>query len=509
MNSNSLYGKAEQSAGNSYRIACILSLVITSVLLLYRVLLIFSYNGELAGIDNNFVYDVSRSIEGIGPFTHPGLPPYAITLYSPFYFTVCGTIGKVLQVNPDNAISVYQLCRTVSLIADALTCILLYFVLRKRFHLTRELSWLAIAGFACILCKLGYTFSRSDSFLLVFYSALIYVLTSKSPKGIWHLFLLSAFSVGCLLSKQNGIIAPVIVITWHLLLNKRKEAAYYSIFFLVLGAGALFIYRISYPYLFLNTITALQNRLDMAWFYSDIFKRMMDSLWMLPLYFGAILSLRQWFNPAKAEDKCLAAILIIQVLFGLAISLKWGSSVSYFNEGLLLAFIVLFRKLADVQHSVGVSLGRKVVVATVPLLLLFFVHTLTEGYLFFIQHRDNKKMLYTKQVEIRDYLRPKLKGRYVLSLASPNTSFFKTLFYKEMAVPNVDMADCCTIPDQSFDYSFLRQDLTNGKIGFLLTNENDKPSTLWNVTMLPYIKDTVIHGYAIYTFRPEAGNSTQ
>jgi hypothetical protein len=116
-------------------------------------------------------------------------------------------------------------------------------------------------------------------------------------------------------------------------------------------------------------------------------------------------------------------------------------------------------------------------------------------------------MLYQQQKEIRDYLQPKLKGQYVMSLADPNTSFFKTLFYKEMAVPNVDMADCCTIPDQTFDYSSLKQDLTNGKIGYLLTAGNEKPGTIWGVPLVHYKKDTVIHGYAIYSFIPKASDS--
>ena len=507
MNSKFLYGKAAAYTENSYRIAYIFSIVVTSGLFLYRALLLFSYNGELAGIDNNFVYDVSRSIEGIGPYTHPALPPYAITLYSPLYFSICGVIGKLLHINPDNTIGVYQLCRTISLVTDIITCVLLYYILRKRYQLTSELSWLAVAGFACILCKLGYTFSRSDSFLLACYAAVIYVLTSRSPKGMWQLFLLSLFTAGCILSKQNGIIAPVLVIAWLLLLNERRKAVYYTIFFLLVSVTATLIYRINYPYLFLNTVVALQNRLDLAWFYSDIFKRLMDSLWMLPLYFATIFSLRQWLRPGQPDDKCLAAIFVIQIVFSLGISLKWGSSVSYFNESFLLAFIILFRKIAVAIQSSLVSSIRKAVLAILPLLILFFLHTVSEGYLFFLQNRDHKKMLYQQQKDIRDYLQPKLKEQYVLSFAEPNTSFFKTLFYREMAVPNVDMADCCTIPDQTFDYSSLKQDLTNGKIRYLLTVGNEKPGTIWGVSLLHYNKDTVIQGYTIYSFIPGAIDS--
>jgi len=507
MNSRFLYNTASANLNKSYNIARIVAIAVAAALFLYRVLLIFSYNGELAGIDNNFVFDVSRSIEDIGPYTNPAAAPYAITLYSPLYFSVCAVVGKLLHVNPDNAIGVYQLCRTLSLLADIITCILLYRILRKRFETGSELSWLAVACFACILCKLGYTFSRSDSFLLAFYAAVIYVLAGRSPKTTAQIFLLSVFSAGCILSKQNGIIIPVIIFTWLFLSDEKKSALLFFIFFLVISSVAVVIYRMNYPYLFANTITALRNRIDISWFYGNIFKRSMDSLWILPLYFAAVLSVRHWIKPALPEDKSLAAAFLIQILFSLAISLKWGSSISYFNECFFLALVILFRTIAAWEQSNHAAYIKKAISVLLPLVVLFFVHTTAEGYLFFLKNRETKKMLYNQQKEIRDYLRPKLQGRYVINLIDPNTNFFKTLFYKEMAVPNMDMADCCTIPDKTFDYSSLKQDLSNGGIGFLITAETDKPGILWDVSLHHYSKDTVISGYAIYSFKPAMENS--
>jgi hypothetical protein len=393
MNNRFLYNTAAAYLENSFRIARTLSIFLAGGLLVYRLLLIFSYNGELAGIDNNFVFDVSRSIEGTGPYTNPAAAPYAITLYSPLYFSICAIIGKLFHVNPDNAIEVYQLCRTLALVADFITCILLYRILRNRFRVRNELCWLAIACFACILCKLGYTFSRSDSFLLGSYAGVMYVLTGNSRKSMPQVILLSLFSTACILSKQNGIIIPVVVLMWLLLSHEKKTALYYSIIFLVICALAIFAYRASYPYLFANTVTALRNRIDFSWFYSDIFKRSMDSLWMLPLYLAAIFSVRQWIKPSQPGDNWLAAAFVIQMVFGLAISFKWGSSVSYFNECFFLAFIILFRKVAAVERDGNITGVKKTMAVLMPLLLLFFVHTVTEGYLFFCNTGRRRKWL--------------------------------------------------------------------------------------------------------------------
>jgi hypothetical protein len=474
---------------NSPRLIWTTGIVILIGLLLYRVLLIFSYNGEIGGIDNNFVYDVIRGIAGYDIYSNPAAPPYAITLYSPLYLTICTAIGKLVHINPDDPIQVYQLCRTISLIFDIISCFLLYRILKQP-GTGKELSWLYVACFGCILCILGYTFSRSDSLLLSFYSATMYTLARPWRNKILQAALLALFSAGCILSKQNGLIVPVLVTFWLLITKAGKQTLYYIAFYIAITGTALLVYSSAYPYLFSNTVTALQNRIDLSWFYTDIFKRMMNSLWMLPLYIALILAVHNLVRPATTTAKALAVVFIIQTLFSLGTSLKWGSTAGYFNESFLLAFIIIGQS----------SLTRKTIIFSLPLLLLFFIHTVTEGYLFFLQNREKKKAVYEQQKQVRDYLQPKLQGHYVLNLAHPNSDFFKTLFYKEIAVPNMDIVDCCTLPDGTFNYSFLKDDLVNGNIRYILYNYDEKPPEIWGVSLEGFTKETAMNGYVIYRF---------
>lgn len=477
-----------------------MAIAILSGLLIYRVLLVFSYNGEVGGIDNNLVYYVARSINGSAIYTHPASAPYSITLYSPLYINLCSAIGALLHINPDNAIQVYQLCRGVSLVNDIVTIFFLYIILKRRFNVSGELSWLATACFGCILCILGYTFSRPDSLYLSFYAAFIYTITDPTLlKRTMRLLLPALLTACCIFSKQNGIILPVLATSWLLVQGSKKAAAYYLLFFIAIGGAALLLYFTIYPDLASNTISSIRNRIDLRWFYSDIFKRMMNSLWVLPVYFAAAISIKEWIKPSSREERAFAAVFIIQLAFSFLTSLKFGSSAGYFNESFFLAFIILARRSSLHISGTGLSYLKKIIAILLPLIFLFFAHILLQGYLFFIQHRDAKKIRYQQQMEIRDYLRPRINQGYVMNLAEPNENFFKVLFYKEIAVPNTDMVDCCTLPDKTFDYSNLQRDLSDGTIAFLITNEADPVIEIWNIPLSHYSRDTVIHGFAIYS----------
>ena len=491
----------ENYSENSFRFARITGIVILLGLLIYRVLLIFSYSGEIGGIDNNFVYDVTRSIAGNHIYTNPADSPFAITLYSPLYYTICSSIGKAINIDTNEPIYVYQLCRAVSLACDIITCILLYNILKKRFSIAKELSALAVACFACIICLLGYTFSRCDSLLLTFYAATIWVLTNKSPNNRnAQVLLLALFSVLCILSKQNGIIVPILIISWLLIHHEKKRVFYYVIFFTVFSTVIL-VYYFLYSHFFENTVTALRNRIDLPWFYKDIFKRMVNSLWILPLYIAGLLAIKQWIKPASREDRSLAAIFIIQTLFSLAASLKWGSTAGYFNESFLLSFILIARTTSAFNTQPAMSYSRNIIAGLVPLIFLLFINTIAEGYLFFIQNRATRKIAYEQQKEIRNYLQPNLQGQSVLNLANPNSDFFKTLLYKNIVVPNMDMVDCCTLPDQTFDYSRLKEKLKTGQIGYLLTYGNVPPEQIWGISLQDFHKDTTINGHTIYRYQ--------
>jgi hypothetical protein len=488
---------------NSYRLIFLSGILILAGLLLYRILLVFSYNGEIGGIDNNFVYDVLRNIDRGELYTDPSKFPYAITLYAPLFYDLCTGIDKLWHINPDEPIQVYQLCRTVSLACDIMTCITLYGILRRRFSTSKEVSCLFMACFATILCFLGYTFSRCDSLFLAFYALSIYTLTDvrllKSPPLAVFLALLT---VACIFSKQNGILLPVLVTSWLLLHRARKVIVYYVLGFVVFFVVLLFIhiYLLHYTYLAENTVKALNNRFSFLWFSVYILKRMF-ALWPLPLYIAILIVARMLVKPVTATGRSLAIIFIIQLLFGIMTSLKLGSSVGYFNESFFLSFIIIAYWINPSTGRVQVSYTTKIIAWSLIPVFLFFFFTAGQGYLYFLQHREQKKLVYEQQKQVRDWLQPKLAGHYIMNIASPNIDFFKTLFHKEIAVPNLVMVGCCTFPEKNFDYTQLLQDLNNGKIAWIIAPEISNSLDVLDIPQPQFQKDTLMNGFTIYKFR--------
>ena len=498
--SNKIFNKlAHQYTGNIYGIAFFASVLILLCLITFRFFLIFTYNGEIGGIDNNFVYGVIRVMAGYNLYPNPESFPYAVNPYSPLYYNLCSVIGTIFNINIEDPINVYRLCRFVSLVCDVLTCIVFFQTIKKTSGIKKEIAVLATSVLACLLCYLGYTFSRADSLFLLFYILLISILLKKNVNnGNVHVLVLALLSVGCVFSKQNGIIAPVLVVTGLLIDKQSKLIFWYLLFVSVLTTAMLLFYLhiTNYTHLLQHLVFGINNQIDLSWFYVKIFKRLADSLIILLLYAGLILSLKLVLGKAQLLQKKLSLLFIFQTIFSLGLSLKWGSSIGYFNESFLLA-ILLVTYHASNENEMH---NKKFLTFSLPLYILFFIHVCAQGYLFFIQDQEEKEQIYLHQKEIRNYLQPKLSGKYLLDLGNENGNFFKTLFYKESFVPNYDAVSCCTFPRNTFNYSAMLNDLQNGNVKFLIIPEKEFIHEIWGISLDKFKKDTVIYGQSVLRY---------
>ncbi len=485
---------------NIYPVSIWVSVIVLLSLLVFRITLVFSYDAHIYGIENNFVYSIQRLMQGLDLYTDPEQLPYAINMYSPFYFSVSAFIGNIFQLNPDEPIHIFWLSRSVSLICDIITCLFLFRILRRRYNVPVEFSLFTLSIFASIICFWGFTFSRSDSMVLTFYSVFIYFLTSNKIDEKKTLLITALISVACIFSKQNAIVVPILAISWLWIQNKRTAILYYVLYFLIAFSGMILLYRygLNYTYFFDNTVKAIQNRISLPWFYDYIFKRTLNSLWILPFYIALIICLKEWSNKNNNQERAFSVIFFLQLFFSLLISLKIGSSIGYFTESLFLGLIIIARYSVK---NYGPELLRNVLSILLPLIILFSIHTIGQGYLFFIQTKNEKRTSYLKQKEIKEYLQPQLENLYLFNLDNPYTSFFKNIFFKNMAAPNFDIIDLATYQDGTFDYSNLEKDFNNGNIKFLIAAENELVTSIWDISLHHYKKDTVINSFAIYKYQ--------
>src|SRR5688572_30832317 len=130
--SNKIYNKlADHYTGKIYGITFFAAVLILLCLIAFRLMLLFTYNGEIGGIDNNFVYGVIRSLAGYNIYPNPETFPYPVNPYSPLYYNLCSLIGNIFNINIEEPIHVYRLCRSVSFTCDILTCIVFFQTIKK------------------------------------------------------------------------------------------------------------------------------------------------------------------------------------------------------------------------------------------------------------------------------------------------------------------------------------------------------------------------------------------
>ena len=101
MSNKAFNNLADQYTGKIYGIAFFTAVFIILCLIAFRIMLIFTYNGEIGGIDNNFVYAVIRSMAGYNIYPDPEAFPYAVNPYSPLYYNLCSFVGNILNINVD------------------------------------------------------------------------------------------------------------------------------------------------------------------------------------------------------------------------------------------------------------------------------------------------------------------------------------------------------------------------------------------------------------------------
>ncbi len=156
------------------------SCMVLILLLAERFLIIFSFEGHTAGIDNNFDYPVIRSLAGFSMYPNPSAYPYAVNPYAPLFFIVCKWVAEICNVKASDTINIYRVTRTVALLADTATCILFYFAVQRHTK-SRAISAVVAALFFSVLCYLGYTINRADALFLLFYTiTIVFLLISAN-----------------------------------------------------------------------------------------------------------------------------------------------------------------------------------------------------------------------------------------------------------------------------------------------------------------------------------------
>ncbi|MCC6542833.1 MAG: hypothetical protein IT225_11495, partial [Flavobacteriales bacterium] len=83
--------------------------------------LLLQHRTELGGVEHNVIHGIQKVMLGQTLYEDPERPPFDVIQYTPGYYVLCASIGKVIGLEGDDARSIFLLSRTVSLLLWVLT----------------------------------------------------------------------------------------------------------------------------------------------------------------------------------------------------------------------------------------------------------------------------------------------------------------------------------------------------------------------------------------------------
>lgn len=483
-----------------YTCAITLAIIFTE-----RLFIIFSYEPHIAGIDNNFDYPIIRALAGLPIYPNPEDYPFAVNPYAPLFFIVCKWIALWLHISPTDTLSVYWVSRSVCLLADIGTCLVLLKIIRRYAKADYATTLICISLFFTIVSFLGYSSNRSDSFFLFFYSCtLLALLRPSGNQTILTALLPAILTTFCIFSKQNGISLLLIVPAWFITGKNYRSLILFLLFsaFLLTGMFLYFEYIYTDQFFSRHIISAFKNKIDPRWFYVYIFKLIAISYLTLPLTVSLIIALKSVAENTHLVLKRLGIFCILQFLISTAFCFKWGSALGYYNESFLLSFIIIAYFLTTITSRSQKSIINATGIYIYPALCILFLHMIAQLFFFFLNSNTKAKEKYYEQVQIGNYIKRSIgtEDKYVLDLSGADFNFFKNILFKECAAPNIDAVDCCTLPGNIFNYSSLLNGLQNGKIMFIIKEKEVTLNEIWGVDIRHYKQDTIFTHFGIYKY---------
>lgn len=310
-----------------------------------RISLIDTHLLNIMGEEQNIIYGIIKWMQGGPLYTDPAKLPMDIIQYAPNYYFLVGGLGKLLGVDVSEPQNIYILSRTVGLVLNVIFVLIAYRISR----LLGATWWAGILWSAVLFSFLPVQiYSRTDALNLVFFAlAMLFFLRSLQPNNGGKPLLYLATLAGCMamLSKQTGVLSLVIIGLW-LLLNKQWKLLFYQFMTgtLVLGVavGWMFLHY-GTSVVIDNLFTSVRNGMDLILIRSLLNVRYLGMFLLQGI--GIFLAVR-WWQGKQPMKRGWALAFTTSLIFGYITSLKYGSSVAYYMEGMLLGTAVLAARMS-------------------------------------------------------------------------------------------------------------------------------------------------------------------
>ena len=482
-------------------------IVVFAIQLANRVYLIFEPIPDLGGIETTFVHGV-QSIEHYGTlYKNPEQPPYEFFQYHPLYFyTVALLVDK-----EDEPVFIYRVGRSLNLLFNLLTIVLLALFMKHQLSMEKYLSW-AIALLAFSLFWSHNVAVRPDSLKtlwLVASASLLwkYLLTNYNSKNkqpladaIASFFPIALCSTLAFATKQDGILAMGIfpLTIWGA--TGFSRALLLGLMMLV--SNLLFVLLLSgiSPMYWTNAWLGLNQGLSVPWLRYMVNFHRLDLLfygvWLAAWVVGFVRLRRN-----DTQKKIWLTFTIPWWVLGVWMMLKWGSTPVYLMEAILFMLV----------STVWMIQGRPWLYNILIVSMLLF-SCLWYGQGNSMSHCFAQPAMYDhfqeeaiRKKRLADHLKSHLdNNESVLSLDKAlNVYLYPNLYWSTYEAEYPNGMDCEFQfpfgPRKIFRLDSLHNDLVQGKLPYVIARSCNRIDEMFDLEQYDYHCTDTLYGYFLYT----------
>lgn len=318
-------------------------LIISVFVFVNRLLLIFSDNIDLAGIEPVFIYYIIKDFSGKSIYLDLNQIPFSNCQYVPFYFNFLAKIIDILRWSESHGIKdVYIISRSLNLLLNIFSSILVGILVTRIYNKNKYLGY--IISLLSFWAFSSYFFAARPDSLKTFFLllALFFYYKSLDASRVISLsaiaFILFA-SLACY-TKQDVLIIITLLLLMGIFTNGFKKWLIISSGLLLSGLLILLFYYQKYGDNFIsNLFLGFKFNYSFEYFTMVFGNRYIH--WMIFVFLVPIFSLFIKKSDNSSKLNLLPRVLLISFPFITFVSFKWGAGVNYYLDSILLAYIIL------------------------------------------------------------------------------------------------------------------------------------------------------------------------
>jgi len=469
-----------------------------SLMLILRILLIFSYAPDISVGEDNNVWNVQKVLLGKKLYTNPEEAPFEIYQYSPLSQYPVIFISKILDLKLGlNVREIFIIGRTLSLLYILLLLFFIYYALTKWLNVSKIYALLISCTSFIGLTQLSFTFRPDALLTITFISSILIFIRFLQTNKISYLSIVALLSVISIFSKQNAIQLPIIFLTTFVLFSKYKHALLYLS--LYIGMFSVFAGYFYYQYgdiFFISTIGGVSNPVNFSRAY-----QVWDNFFFkyMPFVLGFVFLSIIYLNDKKNKVHVFLSVSMFATLgFAVITMLKEGSWINYFTEYFVIGNIGVALYLSSITE-----LKSKIYLKA--FLLVFYI--LWGGNVIAHQYFHRHSVHLSKQPQIDFEAEMKIANYIYENKPEEGTYIFTPLKHLKNLLPEYSI-----LPNTEFysvsnsDFSEINNLINNRKIIYIITHgdlHSERTITNLKFNINEFRLQKEIDGFNIYTIDNE------